>query len=190
MTIYLKNKFLKQTQSMTTLSPSNSLSKLASFDEQTIKSIADNTFKVLLNPESDQNLSGDKADAQIGLATLIALYTRQGSATETFQATLKDSGLSDSVASYIANLYKQKVDLLRAQCANIAVVYNRIIGCDWRLDYTVSNSESGSVLLPIFFIKIKLEGGQSIDFSCSEEEMTALVATLKDAAAEAARTTE
>jgi hypothetical protein len=55
------------------------------------------------------------------------------------------------------------------------------------LYYTVGNSASGGVLLPGFFAKLKIEGRASIDFSCSEKEVTALVAALKDAANEAAR---
>ena len=174
----------------TPLSPSNSLNKFAAFDEAKAKKVADMTFKVLLDPKTEQRLSVDEADAQIGLATLIAIYVRQGAAAETLQGTLGESKIPESVVGYIGNLYRQNVDQLRAQAANVALNYNRIVGCDWRLDYAVSNSESGPVLLPVFFVKFKLEGGLSLDFSCSEEEMTALVATLKDAMSEGARTTQ
>jgi hypothetical protein len=174
---------------MTTLSPSNlsALKQLATLGEAAISRITDSTFQALLNPSIHQNLPPDQAQAQIGLATLLAIYVRQGATAETLQTILRDSGLPGGSIDYIVGGYRQNLDLLRAKCANIALTYNRVIGCDWRLDYTVSNSESGSVYLPIFFVKLKLEGGTSIDFSCSEEEMTALVATLKDAASEASR---
>ena len=173
-----------------TLSPGNSLSKLSSLDDATAKKVADLTFQVLLDPKSENTLTGAAADAQISLATLLSIFIRQGAPAETVQSALKDAGVSDSVTSHVANLYRQNADTLRAECANIALHYNRITGCDWRLDYAVSNSESGSVLLPIFFVKLKLEGDRSIDFSCTEEEMTALVAALKDAMSEAGRTAQ
>lgn len=174
----------------TPLSPANTLKKLGAIDDATAKKIADLTFQVLLDPKVENSLTGDAADAQISLATLIAIFVRQGAPAETLHGALKDGGVSDAVATHIVGLYRQNVDTLRAECANIALAYNRITGCDWRLDYAVSNSESGSVLLPIFFVKIKLEGGRAIDFSCTEEEMTALVAALKDAISEAGRTAQ
>ena len=174
----------------TPLSPSNTLTKLGALGDAAGKKIADSTFRVLLDPKSANDLTGDEADAQISLATLIAIFVRQGAPAETLQSALKDAGVSDPVATHVVGLYRQNVDTLRAECANVALTYNRITGCDWRLDYAVSNSESGSVLLPIFFVKIKLEGDRSIDFSCTEEEMTALVAALKDAISEAGRTAQ
>jgi hypothetical protein len=173
----------------TTLSPSNAsaLKALGSFPEATIKAISDGTFAALRDPASRQALPADQANAQIGLATLLAIFVRQGGAADSLQTVLKDSGLSPGAVSNIVESYKQNVDVLRAKAANVALSYNRITGCDWRLDFTVSNSESGPSLLPIFFVKLQLEGGTSIDFTCSEEEMTALVATLKDAVSEAAR---
>ena len=172
------------------LSPSNTLSKLSALDDATAKKVADSTFQVLIDPKTENSLSGDAADAQISLATLVAIFVRQGAPAESVQGALKDAGVSDAVISHIIGLYRQHADTLRAECANVALHYNRIVGCDWRLDYAVSNSESGSVLLPIFFVKLKLEGGHSIDFSCTEEEMTALVAALKDAISEAGRTAQ
>jgi hypothetical protein len=174
---------------MTTLSPSNvsALKKLASLGDAAVSSITDATFRALLDPSIPQDLPSDQFNAQIGLAALIAIYVRQGATAEALQTVLKDSGISAGSVEYITAAYRQNIDILRAKCANVALTYSRVVGCDWRLDYTISNSESGQVLLPIFFVKLNLEGGTSIDFSCSEEEMTALVATLKDAASEAAR---
>jgi hypothetical protein len=174
---------------MTTLSPSNvsALKKLASLSDKAIASITDATFRALLDPSIHQDLPPDDANAQIGLATLLAVYVRHGATAEALQTVLRDAGVSAGSVEYIAAAFRQSVDLLRAKCANVALTYNRVVGCDWRLDYTVSNSESGQVLLPTFFVKLGLEWGMSIDFSCSEEEMTALVAAIKDAAGEAAR---
>jgi hypothetical protein len=56
---------------------------------------------------------------------------------------------------------------------------------DIHRSYAMSNSESESGLLPIFFVKLKIEGGNSINFNYSKEELAR--ATLKDAASEANR---
>ena len=174
----------------TTLSPQNvsSLKQLASLSDAQIKKVAEATFKSLVDPDFHCDLSSDEAKGQIGLATLIAIYVRQGALVDTLGSTLKDNGVSQTSVQAIIELYKNNVDLLRANISKIGICYPRVIGCEWRLDYSVSNSETGPVDLPLFFVKLLLEGGTSIDFSCNEEEMTALVATLKDASQEAQRT--
>ena len=175
----------------TTLSTQNSesLRQLSSFDDDTIKKIAEATFKSFTDPQyQSPDLKENEAKAQIGLATLISLYVRQGTFADSLSAVLKDNGLSQTSVQIITDLYKDNVDLMRANLSNVAFTYPRIIGCQWRHDYSVKNSETGAVFLPCFFIELKLEGGDSINFACNEEEMTALVAALKDASQEAART--
>ena len=176
--------------STTTLSPTNAaaLKCLAKFNDDKIKKITDLTFKALNDGNFQQNLEPEESGAQIGLATLIAIMARQASTAESIAPVLKDAGFSQNSISYITTQYTAQVDILRAQLANITFTYPRIIGCNWRLDYAVSNSETGRVLEPQFFVQIDLEGGSNIKFTCNEEEMTALVASLKDAAAEASRT--
>jgi hypothetical protein len=172
------------------LGPSNqaSVRQLASSDDATIKAITDGTIKVLLEQASRSHPAFDGASSHAGLATLLALNVRQGTVPESVQSTLKDLGFSAGSIAYITDAYRKNVDVLRADIANIALHYGRVIGCDWRLDYQYINSESGPVRLPIFYVKLNLEGGENIDFSCTEEELTALVASLKDAATEAAKT--
>lgn len=175
---------------MATLSASNmdSLKLLASLDDAKIKEITDITVETLLDSAYDNKLSGKEADAQIGLATLFSIFARQASFANSMKPILKDAGISDSSINYISQKYTTSVDLIRGQPSKISVGYPKIVGCDWRLDYTVSNSEKGSVLKPIFFVKLFVEGGKSIDFTCTEEEMTSLVTSLKEASVEASRT--
>lgn len=173
----------------TTLSTQNSqsLQQLASFDDATIKKIAESTFNSLTDPNYKPTLNEKEIQAQVGLATLISIFARQGLFVDSFNSVLKDNKLSQASIQTIGDLYKQNVDLLRSQISNVAFTYPRVTGCEWRLDYSVSNSETGSVLLPCFFVKLLFEGGGCIDFACNEEEMTALVASLKDASQEAQR---
>ena len=176
--------------STTTLSPTNAaaLKSLAKFQDDRVKKITDLTFKALNDGTFQQNLEPEEAGAQIGLASLIAIMARQASTADSITPVLKDSGFSQSSISYITSQYTAQVDVIRANLANISFTYPRVVGCNWRLDYAVSNSETGRVLEPLFFVQIELEGGSNIKFTCNEEEMTALVASLKDAAAEASRT--
>ncbi|EAY09954.1 HCaRG protein [Trichomonas vaginalis G3] len=175
---------------MTSLSSNNinSLKLLASLDEGRIKAITDIAIKAILNPETENELQGKEADAQIGLASLILLFARQGSVPETMKPVLRDAGIGESSINYIADQYSAKVELIRAKLATISAGYPKVVGCNWRLDYAVSNSETGSVLKPLFFVQLDLEGGSQLNFTCTEEEMTSLVSSLKEAAAEAART--
>lgn len=175
---------------MTSLSSTNTaaLKQLAGLDENRIKAITELTIKTILDPETANDLKGNEANAQIGLAALFTLFARQGSFAETMKPVLRDSGLNDSIVEFIANQYTAKVDLIRAKLATISAGYPKITGCSWRLDYAVSNSETGSVLKPLFFVHLDVEGVSSLEFTCTEEEMTSLVNSLKEAAAEAART--
>ena len=175
---------------MSSLSASNTsaLKLLASFGNEKITKIVDLCFACLLDPETENNLKGDEANSQIGLASIITLFARQASSADSLKPILKDSGLSETAINYICQLYNKKVDIIRSNLSKISISYPKVIGCEWRLDYSVSNSETGSVLQPLFFVQIKVEGGSSIDFTCNEEEMATLVASLKEATAEAQRT--
>lgn len=175
---------------MSTLSQSNqaSLKLLAAMDDGDLKHVVDQMFEALIHPETKQNITPEQASAQFGLATLIMIFVRQGSIVDNIQPVLKDSNFTPEAIEYITAKYKATADLLRARLATVAISYPRLIGCEWRLDYNVSNSETGPVLLPIFFIKFKLEGGDFINFTCNEEEMASLVSSLKEAASEAGKT--
>ena len=174
-----------------TLSSTNALmlKSLSKLGDASIKKIVDSTFSMFLHPEQNSDLSPEESNCQTGFATLIAIFTRQCSSPETLQPILHDNGFSDDIIKYIVDTYRDNADLLRAKMANVGFNYPKIVGYEWRFDYYVSNSESGSVLAPLFFIKLDLDTNESINFTCNEEEMTALVASLKDAVGEASRTT-
>ena len=175
---------------MSSLSPKNAslLKELASFDDNTIKAIADSCINSLIDPNYENETSGNESNAQIGLATIITLFARQASSSDSLKTALSDAGISENSVNYICSKYNEKVDIIRAKLAQVSIAYPKIVGCDWRLDYAVSNSETGSVLKPIFMVKLKTEDGNTIDFTCNEEEMTSLVTSLKEATAEAQRT--
>ena len=167
----------------------NSLKLLSKFNENEINKIINLTFEVLINPNIETNLNEEESNAQIGIASLITLLARQASISEAIRPILKDFNIPENSINLIIKLYNLNIDIIRSKLLNISISYPKIIGCDWRLDYSVSNSESGSVLKPIFFIKLLIDNGSTIDFTCNEEEMTSFVTTLKDAVLEASRTT-
>lgn len=175
---------------MSSLSPANAsaLKILASFDDGKIKSIVDSCFNCLIDPNAENTATGNEANAQIGLATLITLFARQASSSDSLKTTLADAKISEASVQYICAQYNQKVDIIRGKLAQVSVAYPKIVGCDWRLDFAVSNSATGSILKPLFMIKLKTEDGNTIDFTCNEEEMTTLVNSLKEATGEAQRT--
>ena len=120
-------------QMSTTLSTQNndSLRQLASLDDATIKKIAEATFQSFIDPEyKSSDLNENEAKAQIGLATLISLYVRQGTFADSLSAVLKDNGVSQTSVQTITDLYKDKVDLMRAHLSNVAFSYPRIVGCE------------------------------------------------------------
>ena len=175
---------------MTSISPTNStaLKILAKLNLDQIKQLTDSCFKCLVEPETENSATGEESTAQIGLATVITVLARQGASVDSLNTILKDAGLNDEAIKYISDKYNKEVDILRAKLSTVSCAYPKVVGCEWRLDYSVSNSETGSVLKPLFFVQLKLEDGSSIDFTCNEEEMTTLVNSLKEASAEAQRT--
>ena len=175
---------------MSSISPSNSsaLKILSGFDLGKIKAITEACFKCLVDPEAENPTTGEEANAQIGLAAVITVFARQGASADSLGTILRDAGISDEAVKFICNQYNSQVDIIRAKLSTVSCAYPKIVGCEWRLDYSVSNSETGSVLKPLFFVQLKVEDGTSIDFTCNEEEMTTLVNSLKEASAEAQRT--
>lgn len=173
-----------------TLSPTNAslLKALSKLGDESVRRVAASTFRAFLHPEQKSDITPEESNCQTGFATLIAIFVRQCSAPETLQPVLQDSGFSAAAITYIIDLYRDSIDLLRAKLANVSFNYPQIASYEWRLDYYVSNSESGSVLAPLFFVKLNMQSGEAINFTCNEEEMTALVAALKDAVGEANRT--
>ena len=61
-----------------------------------------------------------------------------------------------------------------------------IVGCEWRLDYLVRSSTTGVEHVPFYFVSLKVKAADGVaveseDFTCSQEQMLDLLATVRDA---------
>lgn len=79
---------------------------------------------------------------------------------------------------------------------NKQVIVNapRIVGIDWRLDYTIESSISGSERSPVYFVTLKVqdhEGDLSsirdVTFLCSSEQLQDLQTKVEDAVTQVQR---
>ena len=79
---------------------------------------------------------------------------------------------------------------------NKQVIVNapRIVGIDWRLDYTIESSASGSERSPVYFVTLKVqdhEGDLSsirdVTFLCSSEQLQDLQTKVEDAVTQVQR---
>ena len=172
----------------TTLSPTNAafIKLLAKMSKDEATKVIDNTIAILTSSQEEIDLTAEESQAQIGLATLLLLNIRQGSSMETIKGTLTDFGLSEEIMAYLDGKLSSACDLIRANLSNINISNPKVVDCDWKLDYVVSNSQAGPIRQPLFFVTFKLDNGKNIEFTCNEEEMTSLVASLKAVQAEAA----
>lgn len=63
---------------------------------------------------------------------------------------------------------------------------SRVVGLDWRLDYHIRSSESGTAHQPVFIVSVKLQepSGEITrkQFTCSTVQMEQLLARVQDAA--------
>jgi len=88
-------------------------------------------------------------------------------------------------AEAFSALYAHNVSALRALLNASSFHFPHVVDVQWRVDYQVRSDSLDRINAPTFYVTLKtLEHGvqRDVAFACSLEEMTDLVAKLKDAA--------
>lgn len=179
---------------MTSLSSINEglLRDLARRDVSTINKIINLSFDELLsdNKSAAIELTEEESNFQISLSTCILSCCRNSVSSDSFQELLKNYDFSDQIIGILKTKFDENIDLIRAKLSKISFSYQKIVSCDWKLDYLVSDSESGSVLKPMVLIQFITDENKKIRFTCNEEELTTFVTSLREINNEVNRVTD
>ena len=129
--------------------------------------------------------------AYSALCAFIIEAVRGDTPTSSLQSSLDDAGFSSSAINTFLSLYSQhKQDIL--DVLNVtAFKLPKIVGLDWRLDYKICSSGTGTDLLPQYFITIEVEEPngthRNIEFSASWTELQDLLWRVRDASKQVER---
>jgi hypothetical protein len=135
--------------------------------------------------------------AHAGLLTLLAEAARIHADGESLRATLDDAGVGADRAGQLVEGYASAVALIRENLRTDALGVGRIVGLDWRLDFSIESSASGSQHEPVYFVTLNVqdvEGDPSsvrdVTFLCSSEQLQDLHRKVEDACEQVARVRE
>ena len=154
---------------------------------------AENVAKMIAG--ADAEVVGAVKAGHAGLMTLISEAARTNATSESVQSTLEEAGLRTSRASALAKGYQERAVDVREQLRSNAVLNApRVVGIDWRMDYSLESSASGSQHEAVYFITLKVqdvEGDLSsirdVTFLCGSEQLQDLHAKVEDAVAQVQR---
>ena len=135
--------------------------------------------------------------AYAGLLTLLSEAARLHADSESFRSTLDDAGVSGDRAGQLVEGYGNAVALIRDNLRTDTLGVPRIVGIDWRLDFSIESSASGSQHEPVYFVTLNvqdIEGEISsvrdVTFLCSAEQLQDLHKKVEDACEQVARVRE
>ena len=157
-------------------------------------SASDKVARMLASGEVD---AGALKSAHAGLLTLLSEAARVNADSESFRTTLDDVGLKGERVGQLVGGYTDSVDLIRENLRTDTLGVPRIVGIDWRLDYSIESSASGSQHEPVYFVTLNVqdvEGDVSsvrdVTFLCSGEQLQDLHRKVEDACEQVARVRE
>ena len=126
----------------------------------------------------------------LALATLLTEASKFALNDASFASFVEDIGLSDTVAKLVSETYKTYRANLIFHMQGTAIPEARVVGCDWRIDYSIRSKDAGRDNEPVVFVTIKvMQDGKlkDVDMVCSREELLSFVATLRDGCKEVDR---
>ena len=100
-------------------------------------------------------------------------------------AQLAEANLGDGRIKLVTQIYKSNVDEIQKILGNIGFKLPKIVGIDWRLDYTLRSSTVGKLNGDMYFIKLKtlsaLGVPENVEFTCNFEQLKDLLSKVQDA---------
>lgn len=140
---------------------------------------------------SEKIVGQDFAKAKIAFAGLLTLLLEAAKLkvnSEAIQATLEDAGLGADRAEIIGKGHDAFVEATRVRLDYSSLGAAKIVGCDWRLDYTAVSSSVQTQNRGLYFVTLKVQepfqGAQKIrdvTFTATPQQLQKLLETVRDA---------
>ncbi len=129
-------------------------------------------------------------DTTLALATLYAEASKLGLKESAFGTFVDSLGLSSDMQKAMVESYAEYRAGLIFHMQGTGIGGAQVVGYDWRIDYSIRSKDAGRDNEPVIFVTLKvLDQGTMRDIAmvCSREELTALVATLREGCKEVDR---
>jgi hypothetical protein len=119
------------------------------------------------------------------IATVIVEYAKTDTTAEALGRALDESGIPTARIQLFAKLYNDNSKRLRDVASQIGFDLPNLAGVNWRLDYHIRSSNTGSANAPLYLFNFKTITGdskaQDILFSCNREQAEDMLRTVRDA---------
>merc|ERR1711865_18408 len=172
------------------------LSTLSGLPEDAFQLLLSSTFEILLGQTSEDELLDqlstmgidalDVKRAFSGLSGTMLTCARAGLQHSTVGEQLTEAGLSADRSAVAAETYAETVDALRSELRKTTFGNDRIVGLEWRVDYSVKSRYLEKLRECCYIITIITEAADGtqqppISFTCDVHDLTELVGKLQDA---------
>ena len=119
------------------------------------------------------------------LVGFILEAAKTDSSGSALSAQLQEAGLGDARMKLVAKKYESNVEEIQKLLGSIGFKLPKIVGIDWRLDYTLRSSKVGKLNGDMYFIKLKtlsaLGVPEDVEFTCNFEQLKDLLSKVRDA---------
>lgn len=133
----------------------------------------------------------------LAMAALVADAARLDAGPSQVTSTLEENGLlSPSKTAFVGRLFTEKKVAVRIGLGlTLGASIPRLVDIDWRLDYVVRSSDTSQAVVPVYYVKLRVEQRGSsddathdaIELSLTVEQMQDFLLTVRDANHQAAR---
>mmetsp|Transcript_4196 Transcript_4196/g.8098 ORF Transcript_4196/g.8098 Transcript_4196/m.8098 type:complete len:196 (-) Transcript_4196:91-678(-) len=168
---------------------------VASFVEQTSAILCrscDTEAKVVIDSLSPSTGDAPARVLYSAMCSVLIEGAKSDCTAENMGTVLEEAGVGKEIASGVARAFEGEKSQLRwmLRCTGLGS-QRSVVDLAWRLDYLVRSSTTGIEHVPVFFVSLKTKGADgslgSEEFTCSQEQMHDLLATVKDASKQVER---
>ncbi|KAL3671044.1 hypothetical protein V7S43_004227 [Phytophthora oleae] len=180
--------------------PRHALDSLGSLSAASLESLASAAASEMAGSRTHSSNAQTAAEppgdcgASAAMYAIVAAFARDGGARSSaeqrqqlYALGVEDDDFQVRLISVLASV----VPSVERVLANTSFDFAHVVDVNWRLDYVLRSSSSGSIREPLYFVQLKLQSPsasdselQTVAFSCSVEELRSLVYRIQEAANE------
>ncbi|KAG1687397.1 hypothetical protein DVH05_005193 [Phytophthora capsici] len=168
-----------------------SASSLASLARAAASQMADSCTQ---NSSTTATESSADYETSAAMSAIVVAFARDGSARSSAEQRQQLYALGvegEGLQTRLMDVLAEVVPSVEPVLENTSYDFAHVVDVNWRLDYVLRSSSSGSIRTPLYFVQLKLQSPsardselQTVSFSCSAEELRSLVYQIQEAANE------